>query len=329
MLPPAAKLGTSRISHSGQVGLVSTPCARRLAVTASVLFEVELRLSFLSVGFCLCHGDWHRGQREAERLPILYSGENARRRTRKELSAPACNAAQVDRLLLGCLRCFLPSATPAAGCPGGERERERERSHFGSSATPVLGGLCRPLVRGGEDGELTRGCALGGAFPFDPVVLELHFFVAEPLVIILASWGRSMASSTSLSGGREGGENRPLSAKPPKVKATWEEQLRLAERLREIGVTCKTCLHGPWYHKPHDGGDGCYKHMISAGRVSSPLSVAELRKRGEASTAQATEPVAAGDYTTGKTSKRPLSEYVRFETKEGMVLLFHPSPLDK
>ena len=134
-----------------------------------------------------------------------------------------------------------------------------------------------------------------------------------------------MASSSSLRGGREGGENRPLSAKPPK----WEEQLRLAERLREIEVTCKTCLHGPWYHKPHDGGEGCYKHMISAGKVSSPLSVAELRKRGEASTAQTAEPVAEGDYTTDKTSKRPLAEYVRLEPKEGMALLFHPSPLDK
>ncbi|CAE7847872.1 rnc, partial [Symbiodinium sp. KB8] len=78
------------------------------------------------------------------------------------------------------------------------------------------------------------------------------------------------------------------------VKTTWEEQLR-----------------------------------ISAGSVSSPLSVAELRKMGEASTAQAAEPVATGDYTTDKNSKRPLSEYVPFETKEGMALLFHPSPLDK
>ena len=109
-----------------------------------------------------------------------------------------------------------------------------------------------------------------------------------------------MASSSSLSGGREGGESRLLSAKPPNVKTTWEDQLRLAERLREIGVICKTCLQGPWYHKPHDGGEGCYKHMISAGSVSSPMSIADLRKRGEASTAQAAEPAATGDYTTAK-----------------------------
>ena len=138
-----------------------------------------------------------------------------------------------------------------------------------------------------------------------------------------------MASSSSLSGGPKGGESRPLNAKPPKIKTTWEEQLKLAESLRKIGVTCKTCLHGPWCHKPHDGGDGCYKHMISSGRVSSPLSVAELRKRGEAATAQTSEPVAAGGYSTDKSSMRPLSEYVRFETKEGMALLFHPGPLDK
>ena len=71
--------------------------------------------------------------------------------------------------------------------------------------------------------------------------------------------------------------------------------------------------------------------MISAGKVSSPLSVAELRKKGEAAAAQASEPATAGDYTTDKfkSSKRPLSEYVRFETKEGMALLFHPGPLDR
>eukprot|EP00439_Symbiodinium_sp_Y106_P045593 s373_g5.t2 len=47
------------LRHCGQVGLVSAPCA------------CARRLSFLSMGFCLCHGDWHRGQREAERLPLL------------------------------------------------------------------------------------------------------------------------------------------------------------------------------------------------------------------------------------------------------------------
>ena len=138
-----------------------------------------------------------------------------------------------------------------------------------------------------------------------------------------------MASSSSLSGGRKRGERRPLSFKSPKVKTSWEDQRRLAERLREIGVTCKACLQGPWYHNPHDGGEGCYKHMISVGSVSSPMSTADLRKKGEASTAQAADPATTGDCTTAKNSQRPLSEYVRFETKEGMAFLFHPSPLDK
>ena len=38
-----------------------------------------------------------------------------------------------------------------------ERERERRRSHFGSSAAPVLGGLCRPLARGGDMGLTPAG----------------------------------------------------------------------------------------------------------------------------------------------------------------------------
>ena len=68
-----------------------------------------------------------------------------------------------------------------------------------------------------------------------------------------------------------------------------------------------------------DGGEGCYKHMISVGSVSSPMSIADLRKKGGASTAQAADPATTGDYTTAKNSQRPLSEYVRFETKEGMA----------
>ena len=31
-----------------------------------------------------------------------------------------------------------------------------------------LGGLCRPLVQGGGGGGLPWGCALKGAFPFNP-----------------------------------------------------------------------------------------------------------------------------------------------------------------
>ncbi|OLP82638.1 hypothetical protein AK812_SmicGene36692 [Symbiodinium microadriaticum] len=56
--------------------------------------------------------------------------------------------------------------------------------------------------------------------------------------------------------------------------------------------------------------------MISVGSVSSPMSIADLRKKGGASTAQAADPATTGDYTTAKNSQRPLSEYVRFETKD-------------
>ena len=152
--------------------------------------------------------------------------------------------------------------------------------------------------------------------------------IAEPLVIVLDYLGEINGELQQPQWRQRRWGSRPLSAKPPKVKTTWEDQLKLAERLREIGVTCKACLQGPWYHKPHDGGD-CYKHMISAGSVRSPMSIADLRKRGEAMSARAAVPETAGEYTTAKNSRRPLSEYVRFETKEGMALLYHPSPLDK
>ena len=134
-----------------------------------------------------------------------------------------------------------------------------------------------------------------------------------------------MASSSTAASveAEKGGKADPSAQSHP----TWEDQLKLAERLREIGVTCKACLQGPWYHKPHDGGDSCCKHMISAGSVSSPMSIADLRKRGEAMTARGAVLETAGEYTTAKNSRQPLSEYVRFETKEGMALLYHPQAL--
>ena len=54
-----------------------------------------------------------------------------------------------------------------------EREREREESHFGSSAAPVLGGLCRLLALGGRWG-VNLDCYSRGAFPPCPAVLEHH-----------------------------------------------------------------------------------------------------------------------------------------------------------
>ena len=52
------------------------------------------------------------------------------------------------------------------------KKRERERgSHFGSSAAPLLGGLCCPLASGGSWG-VNLDCASRGAFPVSPAVLE-------------------------------------------------------------------------------------------------------------------------------------------------------------
>ena len=127
-----------------------------------------------------------------------------------------------------------------------------------------------------------------------------------------------------------GEKDRPPNAKPPKIKTTWEEQTVLAAKLRDMGVTCRACLEGPWYHKPHDVGETCYKHMISMGTVSSPLSIAALRKKGDATPARASDCEAVGEKSkTSRDASRPLSEYVRFETEEGMALLYDPSPLDK
>ena len=54
---------------------------------------------------------------------------------------------------------------------GRESERERESCHFGSSAAPLLGGLCCPLASGGSRG-VNLDCASRGAFPVAPAVLE-------------------------------------------------------------------------------------------------------------------------------------------------------------
>ena len=58
-------------------------------------------------------------------------------------------------------------------------------------------------------------------------------------------------------------------------------------------------MQGPWCHKPDDGG----------------------------ARATVTEP--AGEKNKVKTTSRPFADYVRFETKEGLALLYDPTPLDK
>ena len=66
------------------------------------------------------------------------------------------------------------------------------------------------------------------------------------------------------------------------------------------------------------------------GTVSSPVSIAALRKKGDATPARASDCEAVGEKSkTSRDASRPHSEYVRFETKEGMALLYDPSPLDK
>ena len=34
-------------------------------------------------------------------------------------------------------------------------------------------------------------------------------------------------------------------------------------------MTCKAFLDGPFCHKPHDMGDGCYKHKVATGQLTS------------------------------------------------------------
>ncbi|OLP89202.1 hypothetical protein AK812_SmicGene29370 [Symbiodinium microadriaticum] len=65
-------------------------------------------------------------------------------------------------------------------------------------------------------------------------------------------------------------------------------------------------------------------------------NIAEARARiaesrpGDATPARASDCEAVGEKSkTSRDASRPLSEYVRFETEEGMALLYDPSPLDK
>ena len=80
--------------------------------------------------------------------------------------------------------------------------------------------------------------------------------------------------------GKKGRRNPRLpSAKPAKLDTTWEDQCKLAEVLREMGVTCKACLQGPF--KSHDGGPACYKYMVSTGSVTSTRRTCVLRRGGD------------------------------------------------
>ena len=78
-------------------------------------------------------------------------------------------------------------------------------------------------------------------------------------------------------------------------------------------VSCKAGLEGPF--KSHDGGETCYKHMISVGTASSPASLNDLRSKGDATAAHATvsEPEGNQGKPKGKGKCRPLADYVRFD----------------
>ena len=116
---------------------------------------------------------------------------------------------------------------------------------------------------------------------------------------------------------------------PSHPKSKRPEQCKLAERLREMGVNCKACLQGPWYHKPQDGGRSCYKYTLAAGAASSPASIKDMRKEGQSTAARAVSEPLGGSAQTMASGNRPLADYVRFETKEGTVFLHEPHPLDR
>ena len=62
-----------------------------------------------------------------------------------------------------------------------ERERERERSHFGSSTAPLWRGLFRLSASGGRRGVNQRLYPLGSSRRFSQAVLELNISVAALL----------------------------------------------------------------------------------------------------------------------------------------------------
>ena len=88
------------------------------------------------------------------------------------------------------------------------------------------------------------------------------------------------------------------SAKASKVNTTWEEQCKLGERLRDMGVSCKACLQGLSCHKSRDSGDPykvATKQLTSAGRPC------DLRKKMDEAEAEGLLTRRAG----GKLSKAP------------------------
>ena len=94
---------------------------------------------------------------------------------------------------------------------------------------------------------------------------------------------------------REGGTTaKPKVARSPgRIPVSpWDEQSRLAARLRELGVTCRACLEGFFSTK----GIVCYKSRLAARTVTATTSTC----------------MGGGKY--------PLADYTRFETEGGVSL---------
>ena len=80
------------------------------------------------------------------------------------------------------------------------------------------------------------------------------------------------------------------------------------------------------------GGEGCYKHQVATGKLTSASRPCDLRKNLEGDgTQKAVAKQAEATQADGgrRMGSLPFSEYVRFETEQGEVLLYVPSALDR
>ena len=89
-------------------------------------------------------------------------------------------------------------------------------------------------------------------------------------------------------------------------------------------MSCKACLQGPFCHKPHESGPCCYKYMISAGTITSTGRTCDLRRGGTAATTLVAAKRPDEEELARRGAARPLAKYVRFETENGLALLYEP-----
>ena len=94
------------------------------------------------------------------------------------------------------------------------RERERASSHFGSSAAPLLGSLCRSLASGGSWG-VNLDCASTGAFPVADPACRFHGTeVRGNVAVTRGEASRPKAHAAARDSGRE------RTARPTQVPLT-------------------------------------------------------------------------------------------------------------